>query len=590
MRLPPALPLLAALLTAAPAPAADAPAAPPPAKRPNVLLIITDDQGWGDLSFHGNDKLSTPNIDKLAAGSVRFDRFYVSPLCAPTRASLLTGRYSLRTGAKGVSSGEETMRPEEVTLAEIFRDAGYRTGLFGKWHNGEHFPYDPRGQGFQESFGYNLGHWNNYFDTTLRHNGRPVKTKGYITDVVTDAALRFLDAAGDGKPFLCYLSLPTPHSPFQVPDAYFDRARKRGLDDKLACVYGMCENIDDNVGRMLRKLEDLRLRDDTVVVFLTDNGPNGARFNGGMKGTKGSLHEGGSRVPFFVCWPGKLEPRLVEPIAAHIDVLPTLVELCGLPAPKTLPLDGRSLVPLLHGKAEGWPERTLFTQHRLLPAGKADGGAVRTQRFRLVAERGRWQLFDMQADPGQTRDVAGDHPETARGLREAFEKWYADVRTGADGYHPAIPVGHDEEDPVELPTPRSEFSGGLKFAGRHPNNNWLVGWTRPEAAAKWELDVARGGAFEVTLLYSCEAKDAGSRLSVSVAGGSAVEVVVPAAPAKRVPSPDRVPREEVYEMEWAPLTAGTLTLPAGRTTLTVKPLSIAGGPAMELKAVVLKRR
>ncbi len=309
-------------------------------KLPNVVLIMTDDQGWGDIRSHDNDKINTPVMDSIAADGARFERFFVSPVCAPTRASLLTGRYHLRTGVHGVTRGRENMRSEEVTIAEALKGAGYATGCFGKWHNGRHYPYHPNGQGFDEFVGFCAGHWNNYFDTTLERNGRNYKSRGYISDVLTDEAIGFIEKNRSG-PFFCYVPYNAPHSPFQVPDKYFDKYKARGLDDKLACIYGMCENLDDNIGRILKRLDDLKLADDTIVLFLTDNGPNSDRFNGNMKGRKGSINEGGVRVPLFVRWPGRIKPGTnITQIAAHIDLFATIVELCGAAMPKTLPHDG----------------------------------------------------------------------------------------------------------------------------------------------------------------------------------------------------------------------------------------------------------
>jgi arylsulfatase A-like enzyme len=549
------------------------------ATRPNVLLIITDDQGYGDLSHHGNPHLRTPHLDQLAKSSVQFERFFVSPVCAPTRASLLTGRYSLRTGTHGVSAGTETMRTEEVTLAEILRDNGYRTGLFGKWHNGEYYPFDPRGQGFQTSFGYNLGHWNNYFNTTLKRNGQPAPTNGFIADVITNAAIEFVTTEA-ASPFFCYLSLPTPHGPFQVPDAYFERHKKAGLDDRLACIYGMCENLDDNIGRMLKTLDDRKLRDNTIVMFLTDNGPNGARFNASMKGVKGSYHEGGTRVPFFVCVPG-LSPRIAKPIAAHLDVLPTLVELCGVPKPNTLSLDGKSLLPLLKGDDANWPSRTLFTQHRLVPKGAPTTGAVRTETHRLVSQNGKWELYDMQTDPNQTTDLAKTQPELVTKLRREFEGWYADVSRGAEGFKPAIPIGHEQENPIELPTPHATFGGGVKFNGKHANNAWLVGWNAPHAFAEWKLNVVREGTYVVQLHYlASEVADIQAKF-----GDTVVSKKLAATALKQVPSPDRVPREEVYEMEWVVAPLGEVSLAKGDQTLRITSES-----SLQLKSVRLRFR
>jgi arylsulfatase A-like enzyme len=246
------------------------------AAKPNVLLIITDDQGYGDFSIHGNPHLKTPNIDKLGNASVRFDRYFVNSFCAPTRAALLTGRWPLRTGTHGVTHNKEAMRPSEITIAEALKPAGYRTGLFGKWHNGEQFPYTPPGQGFDEFFGFHNGHWNNYFDAELLRGAKFEKTKGYISDVLTDEAMRFIEK-NKSAPFFCYLSYNAPHSPFQVPDKYYDKFRAKGFDETVSSFYGMCENIDDNLGRLFAHLDKLKLTDNTIVVFMTDNGGTAGR-------------------------------------------------------------------------------------------------------------------------------------------------------------------------------------------------------------------------------------------------------------------------------------------------------------------------
>lgn len=556
--------------------------------RPNVLLIISDDQGYGDLSLHGNPHVRTPNLDRLATNGIQFDRFFVSPVCAPTRASLLTGRYSLRTGARHVTRGEETMRGEEVTIAEALRGAGYRNGYFGKWHNGEHFPYTPQGQGFDDVFGFNLGHWNNYFDTTLERNAKPEKTRGFITDVLTDEAVKFIES-NRARPFFCYVAYCVPHSPFQCPDRYFDKHKRAGLNDYLASVYGMVENMDDNIGRVLARLEELQLRENTIVIFLSDNGPNGARYNAGMRGVKGTFHEGGTRVPFFVSWPEKFkQPRVVREIAAHFDLFPTLLELCGVPMPKTLPQDGRSLVPLLDGKTNGWPDRVLFNQFLAGPRAERTG-SLRTQRFRLVNADSGWELFDMQRDPEQKRDASKDFLDEKRRLIAAYEQWWKEIKAELPSpWPPPIPVGYAEENPVELPVPQSQFSGGLRFSGKHPNNAWLTNWTSTNARAEWKLDVLRAGNYAVSLSCLCRETDAGARIRVK-AGASTVETITRATPIALAPSPDRVAREEVYEMEWHQLSVGELTLPKGETTLSIEALTKPGDEVMQLKAVYLKR-
>ena len=346
--------------------------------QPNILIIITDDQGWGDVGYNGNDIVNTPTIDQLSKQSVKFNRFYVSPVCAPTRASLLTGRYHLATGVSWVTHRREVMRKQELTIGEILKDNGYRTGLFGKWHNGKQYPHDPNGQGFDEFLGFKEGHLNNYFDVKLDHNQEEVQTQGYVPDVLTEAATEFIKSP---EPYLAIVSYNTPHGPFQVPDKYFDKCKSQGLDDKTACVYGMIENIDDNVGRLLQAVERSGKSDDTIVIFMTDNGPNGYRFNGGYKGIKSHVDEGGVRVPFLIRYPKKGwdDGRVIEEMAAHIDVLPTLAVLTKSLVPDSLKFHGLSLVGLIDGS--GIPTERRFFTHQVIRKFDTIPGAVRTSQF-----------------------------------------------------------------------------------------------------------------------------------------------------------------------------------------------------------------
>lgn len=583
--MPPFTQLLALLVSLAGVPSIDAPQAA--SRKPNVVLIVTDDQGYGDLGSTGNPHLATPRLDRLASESVVFDRFFVSPVCAPTRASLLTGRYHLRTGTWGVTGGRETMRGDEVTLAEILRGNGYRTGAFGKWHNGAHVPSTPRAQGFDEFFGFRGGHWNQYFDADLEHNGRPVKTKGYIADVITDRALQFIERSRR-QPFFCYLAFNTPHSPLQVPDTYFDAFTKRGHDAILASVYGMVANLDDNVGRLLARLDHLRLRDDTIVIFVTDNGPAGDRYNAGMRGRKGSVHEGGVRVPFFIRWPARMNPRRVDRVAAHIDLLPTLVDLAGLTAPAAKPIDGRTLRPLMEGDGAGWPDRMLFT-HQARPDGAPNAypGAVRTGQYRLVNEGKGWQLFDMQADPGQKSDIAADNGSIVRRLAAAYDAWFADVSRSAF-VRPPIEVGHASEDPIELEAPDATLSQlTFKNSPQGYANDWIAGWTSTDGTAAWEIDVVRPGRYDVSLAYVCEQKDVGSRIRVT-AGQASTDALVQGTAIQPIPLPHRHPGQYYRSLVWAKLPAGTVRLTEGRTRLEVRALTKRGHTVMELKHVALR--
>lgn len=565
----------------------------PAGSRPNILLILTDDLGFGDLGITGNPDVATPHIDRFARGGVQFDRFFVSPVCAPTRASLLTGRWWLRTGVCGVTLDQEVMRAREVTLAETLRAAGYRTGIFGKWHNGEQFPVTPIGQGFEEFLGFTAGHWNNYFDPELIRGAQPAPTKGYITDILTEAAIGFMERHRAG-PFFCYVPYNAPHSPFQVPDRYYDKYRARQLSPELASIYGMVECIDDNVGRLLAALDRLGLRENTVVIFLSDNGPVGAvpRHNAGMRGTKAGVHEGGTRVPCFLQFPARLrEPRLVRELAAHIDLYPTLLELCGVALPAGQPkLDGVSLVPLLEGRAGGWPERMLFTYQG---AGvRKHPGAVRTPRYRAVLEgqgQPKWTLYDMLADPGQKQDIAAENPDVMRSLAAAYDAWWRDVTS--DGFaKPTIPVGHAEHNPVRLFAPQAALSGQLRFAiPQAYANTWITGWTANDDRVSFRLDVGRAGKFAVSLACACPAAVSGTQVRVS-SGRASVEARVPAAGAPRLPLPHRDGGKDNYvDRAWPRLEVGMLTLEAGEQMLTLTASSLPGDQGLELKHVELTR-
>lgn len=566
------------------------------AARPNVLLILTDDQGYGDLGVHGNPALATPNIDRFAREGVQFDRFFVSPVCAPTRASLLTGRWWLRTGVCGVTRGLEVMRTSEVTIAETLRGAGYRTGIFGKWHNGEQYPLTPTGQGFDEFLGFTAGHWNNYFDAELVRGTQPEKTRGFITDVLTDAAIGFVER-NRSNPFFCYVPYNAPHSPFQVPDRFFDKHRAKGLSPELASIYGMVESIDENVGRLLAALDRLGLRENTIVIFLTDNGPTAVpRHNAGMRGNKASVHEGGTRVPFFVQYPAKFkQPRLVREIAAHIDVYPTLLELCGVSMPAKQPrLDGVSLVPLLEGRAPGWPDRMLFSnQSGAGPTPRPHPGAVRTQRHRAVLEgpgEPVWRLYDMEADPGQKEDIAAQQPAVMKTLSAAYDAWWRDVtRDGFD--KPAMPVGYAEQNPVRLFAPQAQLSGKLEFfIPQAYANTWIVNWSEPQDKISFPIDVARAGTYEVSIAYACASADAGSSIRARAGESVTNAARVTTVEAPHLPLAHRDGGKPNYiDRSWGNLKLGTIVLKAGKQDLQIEAIEKKGAQVLELKQVELRR-
>jgi len=439
--------------------------AAPAGRRPNVILFLVDDQGFGDLACHGNPDCKTPNMDALAQESVELTAFHVCPVCAPTRASLMTGRYNFRTGVTDVFGKACEMRPGEVTVAETLRKAGYATGVFGKWHLGDDKPHRPMDQGFDESLVHKGCAMRKYMDPVLLYNGREKKLKGYCTDIFMDHALDFM-RRNRGRPFFLYVPTNLIHSPLQPPPHSTEPFKAAGLDDKTAAVYAMLKNVDDNLGRLLKGLAKLGLEDDTFLLFTTDNGPCTSsttlqRFMAGLHGLKGTTFENGTRVPCFARWPrGFKSLGKIDHIAAHIDVMPTFLDACGVGKPKNVHLDGVSLMPLLRREAPDWPDRMLFFQWEGFPQPHAGMGyGILTQQYKLVQPVGcagvknqthirrkyselcaaqgrgdltlegepRYLLYDISADPGERKDIAADHPEIVARLRKAYDAWFKDM-------------------------------------------------------------------------------------------------------------------------------------------------------------------
>jgi arylsulfatase A-like enzyme len=580
------LAIVVALVFHSTAGAADEPAT---GSKPNIVIILADDQGWGDLSITGNTNLSTPNLDSLARGGAVLDRFFVCPVCAPTRAEFLTGRYHSRDGVRGVSTGRERLNANVTTIADTFKAAGYATGAFGKWHNGSQWPYHPNARGFDEYYGFTSGHWGEYFDPPLEHNGRFVRGKGFIADDLTDHALAFIEQ-NQARPFFCYLPFNTPHSPFCVPDAYWNRFKDRPITMRgkdgdredlpvTRCALAMCENIDWNVGRVLRKLDALELADNTIVVYFSDNGPNSWRWNGGMKGRKGSTDEGGVRVPFFIRWPGHIQPgTTIRDIAGAIDLLPTLANLAGVPLISTAPLDGKDLSPRLVANATDWPDRMIFTHQ----SGRV---SVRTQQYRLD-ERGA--LFDMTVDPGQTTDIAAGNPEVAARLRSAVAAWRREAFPDAMRDDRPFPVGYAEFPMTPLPARDGVPHGRVKRSAGAPNCSYFVNWSSPADSMTWDIDVETSGDYAVEIYYTCPEADSGSTIELSLGGSRLQGEVAPGWDPPRIVGQDRVPRQaESYMKEFQPLKLGVMHLEKGRGPLVLRALRIAGKQVADVRLVTL---
>lgn len=552
-------------------------AAPPP----NVVVILADDMGWGDLGVHSNRNIRTPNLDGLARDGARFDRFYVSPVCSPTRASLLTGRYPARTGVHDVTRGGEWLNLDETTIADLFRSAGFATGAFGKWHNGSAYPYHPNGRGFDVFDGFCCGHWPEYFDPMLERNGVLTRRRGFITDILTDAAIGFIEEHR-ARPFFCYVAYNVPHSPFQVPEADHRALADRTLLDRVRdedplvtrAALAMVENMDRSIGRLLARLDELNLAQNTVVVFLSDNGPNSRRWNGGLRGIKGSVDEGGTRVPCLVRLPGVVPASArIERPAAAIDLLPTLCELAHVPVQTAHPVDGRSLVPLLTDAVRAdWPDREILTAWK-------DRASIRTDRY--------WDdgstLYDLQHDPGQQRNLAGEESSLHRRLSASRERLVQGTR-GAVSARP-IPVGHAARPDTVLPAQEATLSPQLHLSSRHPNASWIAGWTAAPAQALWSVAVQTAGVYRVELLHTCPPGAVGSSVSVSIGPavwtGTVAEVWNP--PLR--PAPDRVPRTESYAKEFRALDLGTRRLEPGAADVLLALPALPPGAAPDVYGV-----
>jgi arylsulfatase A-like enzyme len=507
------------------------------ARRPNVILILTDDQGYGDLACHGNPVLRTPHLDRLHAESVRFTNFHADPLCSPTRSALMTGRYSCRTGVWATVLGRSLLRRDETTMADVFQSAGFRTGIVGKWHLGDNYPFRPQDRGFQDvlvhgggGVGQTPDFWGNrYFDDTYFRHGKPEKFTGYCTDVWFDNAVRFIEA-NRARPFFLYLATNAPHAPFEVADSYRRPYLEAGLTRQRASFYGMIANIDENVGRLRRKLAELGLAENTLIVFMTDNGSGGGApygpggFSAGMRAAKASAYEGGHRVPCFLHWPagGFKQGRDFPVLAGHFDLLPTLTELTGLKRAGGQPLDGRSLAPALRGGRLA--DRTLVVQvqQRDVPR-RWNNSAVMTEQWRYVNGQ---ELYDITADPAQSADVAARNPEVSARLRNAYENWWTDVSARFGEYNEIV-IGSERENPCRL----TAHDWHVPAPAAVPWNQNVVR-KGLEANGFWAVEVERAGRYEITLRQQPAEADspvAATRARLKIGGIEQSKAIAPRA-------------------------------------------------------------
>lgn len=508
--------------------------------RPNIVVVITDDQGIGDFGGAGNPVIDTPHLDAMARRGGQLTTFYVSPVCAPTRASLMTGRYNYRTRVVDTYLGRAMMEPDEVTLAEVLRDAGYATGLFGKWHLGDNYPMRPQDQGFDEVLmhrGGGIGQPSDppegrgrYTDPVLQHDGVQKAFSGYCTDVYFDHALAFIEESHRaGERFFAYVATNAPHGPFHdVPESLYEKYRARDLSpvvlsddpdelDRTARVFAMVENIDENVGRLFERLDALDAARDTIVVFLTDNGPNGRRWVRDLRGRKSDVTGGGIRTALFFHWPGRVQAGWrSDEMAAHIDLMPTLLDAAGVPPPSGVTLDGRSVLPWLLGRTAPGAHRFLFTQaHRGDTPVRYHHVSIQDPRWKLVNASGfgsetmegepRFALYDLAVDPSERDDVSDRQPAVVARMRDAYDAWFDDVgRTRPDNFaKPRIVVGSPHENPTVL-----------------TRQDWIHLYGLPWGAdsnGRWSLRVEGEGLFDVVLRLE-EPSEADGRAVLEVGG------------------------------------------------------------------------
>ena len=508
------------------------------AAKPNIVMVITDDQGYGDLSYTGNPILKTPHIDKLAKESTGLSDYHVGPTCSPTRCSLLTGHWTNRTGVWHTIIGRSMLRENEVTIGQMFKDAGYQTGMFGKWHLGDNYPYRPEDRGFTEVYRHGGGGvgqtpdvWDNsYFDGSYFHNGKIVPAKGFCTDVFFNQANGFITKCAEAKkPFLAYISTNAPHGPLHCPQKYMDMYKEQ--NERLAAFYGMITNIDDNVAKTRALLKSLGIEDNTIFIFTTDNGTAYGEkiFNAGMKGKKGSAYEGGHRVPFFIHWPagGMSEERDVDTLTHMVDIVPTLLEMTGVSKPKEVKFDGVSLVDLLDkNKDVEWLERYVISDsQRVRDPIKWRGSAVMSERFRLIDGK---ELYDIDADPGQKNNIADKNPEQVAKMRAFYDAWWAELEPtfaqttelylGHPDHLVVTLTAHDWIQKVYPPWHQGSIRRGPKKK--------QAGEDKMKHSGHWAVKVVEDGKYRISLRRW--PVESGAGVNASLPAGKSVDGAVPA--------------------------------------------------------------
>ena len=556
-------------------------------QKPNILIFLSDDQGWGDLSFNGNSNLSTPNIDGIANNGAAFNRFYVSPVCSPTRAELLTGKFFIRSGVNGVTRGYERMNLDHSLISDYFKEKNYRTGVFGKWHNGSQPPYHPNSRGFDEFYGFTSGHWGNYYDPVLENNGEITRGKGYISDDITNKAISFIK--NSDKPFFTYVSYNTPHSPMQVPESYLKDKKivlKGRYSDKenikkTEAALAMVENLDYNVGKVIDSLKKHKLYDNTIIIYFSDNGPNGNRWNNDLKERKGSTNEGGVRVPFFIQWPKKIPSGIkVNQISSVLDIFPTLIELTNNSS--EIDFDGLSFKKYLENQKLKDDQRNIFSYWN-------NKISVRNNRFILDNQN---NLFDLKIDHQQEIVVNDEFSEEYKKLKNAKNVW---KNTVVDKYKKSIKrrrftVNDSESVYTHLPARDAEITGDLKRSSIHANCSFIENWKNKEDYIYWDVEVLSSGKSNVELYYTLPENSVGTEIAIEYEDQIIYkELKTFYDPKLQGYEKDIVKRIESYTKEFSKVTIGDIDFKKGSSVLKLKTSKKTGKNSIDFRLLVLTK-
>ena len=564
-------------------------------QKPNLILIMTDDQGYWDTSISGNPHLKTPAMDRIANEGIQLRRYYAAPVCAPTRAGLMTGRHYLRTGLYNTRFGGDTLGAEEITVAEILKSVGYRTGLFGKWHLGKYPGYQPQDRGFDEFFGHYHGHIERYeFPDQVYHNGRSVRARGYVSELFTDAAKDFIQKAHDDrKPFFCSLMFNAPHSPWLLDTSHYGQPEgdktltkylDKGLPIREARIYSLIERVDDNINRLLNHLDQLGIQDDTLVVFTSDNGGVSKFWKAGISGNKASTYEGGVRAPCYVRWPGRIRAGITsDSLTSHIDWLPTFCEAANAKLPSDRKIDGKSLIQLMtQSPNQAHHQYVYHTWDRYTPNPDRRWG-ISDQRWKLLcivgnevqATRKNWRLYDLQNDPGESQNLIAKHPEIAERLRAEFKQWFSEVTAGVQYQPIRIPI-HAKEDEITELSPSWAVWQGENIQYTFDGYDWdtIDSWKVEGESVTWKLNVQVPGRYLVKLCYGCSPQNAGGQLKIRVSDQNLTHQVEATATAE----------------QFGEFTAGSVIFDQGDTELTAEVGSSHGqNELMRLNRILLQK-